>query len=195
MFYTYLWLREDGTPYYVGKGKGNRGFESRHHRHRCPPRDRIIIQEWPSEEEAFSAEIFLILYYGREDLGTGCLRNLTNGGDSPPKRFGTMPLSTKEAIRKSLTGRHLTSSHKENLRRANAGKTLSGECRRKMGEAHKGHVVTAATRKKIGDAHIGRAVNEETRSKMSNTRKGRPAWNKGKKQPRKLKENQNAITN
>lgn len=22
-FYTYLWLREDGSPYYVGKGRGH----------------------------------------------------------------------------------------------------------------------------------------------------------------------------
>jgi hypothetical protein len=75
-FYTYMWLREDGTPYYIGKGKGNRAF-----RKGSPPRDRILIQEFPSEEDAFAAEVFLIAYYGRKDLNTGILRNRTDGGE------------------------------------------------------------------------------------------------------------------
>jgi hypothetical protein len=80
-YYTYLWLRENGSPYYAGKGRGSRGFESDGHRVKRPPtRDRIIIQYWDSEEEAFEAEVFLIDYYGRKDLGTGCLTNLTAGG-------------------------------------------------------------------------------------------------------------------
>jgi hypothetical protein len=75
-FYTYLWLREDGTPYYVGKGRGKRAF-------RCgaPPAERVIIQYHPSERDALVAEVFFIAYYGRKDLGTGCLRNYTDGGD------------------------------------------------------------------------------------------------------------------
>jgi len=78
LFYTYLWLRYDGTPYYVGKGHGKRAF-----RRGSPPLERIIVQEWTSEREAFDAEIFLIFYYGRIDKDTGCLRNLTDGGDGP----------------------------------------------------------------------------------------------------------------
>jgi hypothetical protein len=88
MFYTYLWLREDGTPYYVGKGTGDRGFTNDQHRVRYPGKSYTIVQEFESESDAFEAEIFLISYYGRKDLGSGCLRNLTNGGDGCSGRIG-----------------------------------------------------------------------------------------------------------
>ena len=81
MFYTYLWLRNDGTPYYVGKGKEDRAYTSAGHRVRCPEYDRILVQDFLCEQDALVAEVFLISYYGRQDLGTGCLRNLTDGGD------------------------------------------------------------------------------------------------------------------
>ena len=79
-FYTYLYLREDGTPFYVGKGSGERAFQSRK-QHR-PPRnpENILIQEFPTEEDAFAAEMFLISYYGRKDIGTGILQNRAAGG-------------------------------------------------------------------------------------------------------------------
>ena len=88
MFYTYLWLREDATPYYVGKGKGNRAWAT-HKGHR-PPTDltRIIILHQTSERDAFDKEVELIALYGRKDLGTGVLRNHSNGGDNPPNAAG-----------------------------------------------------------------------------------------------------------
>ncbi|PWT76381.1 MAG: hypothetical protein C5B59_06560 [Bacteroidetes bacterium] len=82
-FYTYLWLRDDGTPYYVGKGKGDRGFASYGHRVPRPKnRNQIIVQNHPSEEEAYVAEQFLIEYYGRKIVKTGCLQNVCEGGKS-----------------------------------------------------------------------------------------------------------------
>jgi hypothetical protein len=97
VFYTYLWLREDGTPYYVGKGKDDRAFKRASHI-QTPPSDiqRIIIQEFESEIDAFAAEIFLISYYGRKDLGTGVLRNRTDGGEGQSGRI------TSEATRQKL---------------------------------------------------------------------------------------------
>lgn len=87
LFYTYLWLREDGSPYYVGKGTEGRAFR-KHRVGKCPSLDRVIIQEFPDEQSAFFAEMFLIALYGREDLGTGKLLNLTDGGENPPNHSG-----------------------------------------------------------------------------------------------------------
>jgi hypothetical protein len=98
LFYVYIWLRYDGTPYYVGKGKGNRAFVSLK-RHR-PPTDRelIIVQEFESEEDAFFAEKFLIAYWGRKNIGTGILINLYEGGQGM-----VLP---KESIKKRQDARY-----------------------------------------------------------------------------------------
>ncbi len=81
-FYTYLWLREDGTPYYVGKGTGRRARRGNHGRlHPPPDPSRIVILPCKTEEEAFEVEKDLIRRWGRKDIGTGCLYNFTNGGE------------------------------------------------------------------------------------------------------------------
>lgn len=84
MFYTYLWLRENGTPYYVGKGSGTRAFTNVGHTiYRPKDRARILLQYWASEAEAFRMEIWYIHLFGRQDIHTGILRNLSDGGSGP----------------------------------------------------------------------------------------------------------------
>lgn len=80
IYYVYEYLREDLTPYYVGKGKGDR-WQGRHNV-AVPPRDRVrFVATDLTEKEAFALEKQLISAYGRKDLGTGPLRNITSGGE------------------------------------------------------------------------------------------------------------------
>lgn len=59
-YYTYAYLREDGTPYYIGKGKGRRAFHKNHSVQR-PPKDRILFLKTNlSEENALKHERYLI---------------------------------------------------------------------------------------------------------------------------------------
>ena len=86
-FYVYAYLREDGTPYYIGKGQGKRaygkhlrkpGFDLR-------PTDKskiVFLEKNLSEIGALALERRYIAWYGRKDQGTGILRNLTEGGES-----------------------------------------------------------------------------------------------------------------
>ena len=85
IFYTYAYLRKgDGTPYYIGKGKGKRAYDSTHRVKVPDDRDRIIfLKENVSEREAWDYEREMIQFYGRKDLGTGILRNMSDGGEGP----------------------------------------------------------------------------------------------------------------
>jgi hypothetical protein len=153
-FYTYLWLREDGTPFYVGKG-----HDARAYRKGSPSGDRVLVQEFPSEADAFAAEKFLILYYGRKDLGTGRLNNLTEGGEG-----NVGHIKSDETVRKISAG--LVAWHQTNPQHAYDkigeakrgdrhhffGKTLSADHRHKMSESHKGHKHSDETKKRIADS-------------------------------------------
>jgi len=81
-FYTYAYLREDKTPYYIGKGTGNRIYSKSRRVERPKDKSKIIyLKKNLTEEEAFKHEIYMIAVFGRKDLGTGFLDNRTNGGD------------------------------------------------------------------------------------------------------------------
>jgi hypothetical protein len=84
-YYVYQYVREDGTPYYIGKGRNRRAWEphKRANGSDMRPNDKSriqILKENLSEQEAFDLEDELISKYGRQDLGTGILANLSNGG-------------------------------------------------------------------------------------------------------------------
>lgn len=167
MFYTYMWLRENGTPYYVGKGSGRRAFTSWSHGvHKPALKERIIVQDFESEEDALSAEKFLINFYGREDLSEGCLRNLTDGGENPPiawgnkNRLGSITSEeTKKKISKSLL------KVRDKLR-GNLGRIMSEETRKKMSAWRLGKPRSAETCLKVSQSLKGHSVSEETRAKL-----------------------------
>ena len=79
-FYVYMYLREDGSPYYIGKGCGDR-WCNHNHNVEVPPEDRVKfpVKNVP-EVWAYFMEMDLIDKYGRLDDGTGILENRTDGG-------------------------------------------------------------------------------------------------------------------
>jgi hypothetical protein len=132
-FYTYQYIRKDGTPYYVGKGSKYRATVKQGRPCGIPTsKHRILIQYWESESEAFEMEMWWIRFWGRKDLGTGILQNKSDGGEGRS--------NPSEELRQKQIARQ-------------TGRVASDEQKRKASESNKGkHVVSEETRRKLSEA-------------------------------------------
>lgn len=120
MFYVYLYIREDGTPYYVGKGKGKRAYVQGGRPCKTPTdKSRIKIHtDNLTEEQAFSLEKELILAHGRKCDG-GILHNQSLGGEGSSGRIPSK--ETRNKMSKAQLGVCKSEKHRENIRLANIG--------------------------------------------------------------------------
>ena len=161
IYYVYAYLRSKdsataaaGTPYYIGKGCGRRHKQ----KHLCGvPSDLsliVFLETNLTEIGALALERQMILWYGRVDLGTGILRNLTDGGESS-------------------SGYKHTETHKKQMSITMAGKNKGKPSHQK------GKPIPTEQKQKIATTLTGRVFSDASKAKMSAGKKGKPAHNKG----------------
>jgi hypothetical protein len=163
-FYVYVHRRPDGSPFYIGKGKGNRAHQfsrrSLWHKNIVAKygRDNIRVDiTWcESEESAFAIECDWI---AKAKIEGHELVNLTDGGEGCS----------------GLVRGPRTEKHRRQLGIAHIGNTY------RRGATH-----TAETRAKMSASHTGKPLPESVRlSKMGNTyRRGKTHTEEAKEKNR-----------
>jgi hypothetical protein len=172
-FYVYFLDRLDGTPFYVGRGTGNRWLMHEYKAKRGRSyKDNIICQirdagfpvpkrkvaEGLTHAEANALEIEIIAKLGRHPHGP--LVNMTAGGEG----IIEMPPESEARRRAKLKGRKPSDETRERLRRA--ASNPSTETRQRMSEKKKGKRPTVETRQKMSKARKGRPFSEEHKAKI-----------------------------
>lgn len=158
-FYVYL-LRDPRPnknlqPIYIGKGKGNRAYRWWRYpsqRHHNPLLKRVlakisktglnpqvaIIRRFDNEADAFQCEIALIAQYGRVNIGTGTLCNLTDGGEgcSGCLTTATARHARSRNMRKLFADPEFCAANSERMRERNADPEFARAKSERMKKLH-----------------------------------------------------------
>jgi hypothetical protein len=171
IYYVYAYLREDDTPYYIGKGCNNRAYEKHHNGLLPKNKSRIVFLENNlSEIGALALERRYIRWYGRKDNCTGILRNMTDGGEgmsghkhsketrqkisknrsniTPNRKYGPLSEEEKQKISKKLKNKPRSKDSIEKQRI-----TMIGKKRGPHSEKHKQALSNAAKGKPKSHKH------------------------------------------
>lgn len=194
VYYAYLLKRPDGTPFYVGKGKGRRCYahlkpwhlkkdENRHKVHiiekiRADGGEPIveILQKNLTESDAFSLETQQIKLYGRTING-GLLCNMSDGGEGQSGFHHSEETKRKLAIISKENNGFVGKKHNEETLKligdVNRGKVLDDGWRKKLSDATKGRPKREEHKNKIGMSHKGKLHTKEHTINQANAQRGK----------------------
>lgn len=177
---VYRHIRLDkNVPFYIGKAVNKYRAKTSYGRNSIWTRiakksgyQVEILFDDVSMSFACQKEIEFIKMYGRINIGTGTLANMTDGGDG-----GLGRIITQEEIAKRIkktTGKKRSKEVKLKMSQSAIGKNLgkkhTEEHTRKISEKLKGRVlppITEETRQKLRLSHLGVKHTEERKKNMS----------------------------
>lgn len=167
--YVYAYIRKDGTPYYIGKGTGNRAWVKHNNAKRPSARSRIIICESNlSEIGSYALERRLIRWHGLK-TENGILHNFTMGGPGTEGYSYKRTINTLKSLSESKKGLKWFYNIKTFKERA---------CKSKPN----GEYWTCGRNPKIKHGGAVGEYGQERSNKRSTTRKANgntQAWNEG----------------
>jgi hypothetical protein len=196
---------ETNNVYYVGKGNSRR---SRYNDHvneayrlidgrkvqnniRAGKTRKLIEQglaplfvkvfETLNENTAFEKEIELILHYGRININTGTLSNLTEGGEGVSGWEHTDEAKAK--ISKAHTGRKMSEKQKQQLSEIHTGMKHTEQTKQKISISSKARIHSDETKDKMSQSHTGLTHSDKTKDKMSKSKSGTKNPRHGKTGP------------
>lgn len=189
MFYTYAHYKPDNSVFYIGKGRCNRAFDkvSRSKKWKAIVQTGghkvEILAHWPTEQEAFEHEIFLIDCF--RSMGNP-LVNVSKGGYGASgyrhtaeyvEHMKSIMSGTGNAFfgktHSVATKEKISQAKKKNPTKAWLGKPRDEATRNKISASlmgRIGHKHTDESRAKLSLAHTGKkqaSPSEETRKKLS----------------------------